>query len=73
MIEKGAGLSIGITRFARKAPSGHVIRQLVPLQERGEIQRLFNENWLKPRELTPAAKESVERMRAALDALANGG
>jgi hypothetical protein len=50
-----------------------MIRQLLPLQERGEIQRLFNENWLEPRELTPAAKESVERMRAALDAWRTAG
>jgi hypothetical protein len=48
-------------------------RPSLPLEERGEIQRLFNESWLKPRELTPAVKESVERMRAALDAWRTAG
>ena len=50
-------------------PSGQ--RPSVPLEERRE-QGLYYENWLK-RELTPATKESTERMLAALNAWQTAG
>jgi hypothetical protein len=52
-------------------PSGQ--RPSVPLQERREIQRQFNEDLLKPKELSPAAKESAERFGAAFRAQHTAG
>jgi hypothetical protein len=48
-------------------------RPSVPLEERREIQRQVSENVLKPRELTPAEKESVERFGAAFKAQHTAG
>jgi len=48
-------------------------RPSVPLEERQEIQRQFSENLLKPRDLTPAEKESAERFGAAFKAQHTAG
>jgi hypothetical protein len=45
----------------------------VPLDERREIQRQFNENVLKPKELAPAEKERAERLGTLLKTLHTAG
>jgi hypothetical protein len=48
-------------------------RPSVPLDERREIDRQFNENLLKPKELTPAEKDRAEAGLAAIKALHTAG